>query len=62
MIRSAIYFVFGLMVIGSYFSIVQSGTVFSSAKEHPAPPATRVLAGGARVRPDFWSPGYLGGK
>lgn len=62
MIKSALYFVFGLIVIGSYFSIVRSATVFSSATEQPAPPATRVLTGGARVRPDFWSPGYLGGK
>ncbi len=62
MIKSAIYFVFGLAVIGTYLSIVQSGTVFSDAKQQPTPPAARVLAGGARVRPDFWSPGYLGGK
>lgn len=62
MLRNVIYFVFGLVVIGSYFSTVRSGTVFSSAKQQPAPPATRVLAGGTRVRPDFWSPGYLGGK
>ncbi len=62
MIKNALYLVFGLIVIGSYFSTVRSGTVFSTAKPQPAPPATRVLAGGARVRPDFWSPGYLGGK
>ncbi len=62
MIKSALYLGFGLVVIAGYFSIVRSGTVFSDAKPQPAPPAARVLAGGARVRPDFWSPGYLGGK
>lgn len=62
MIRHILYALFGVFVIGSYFTIVRTGTVFSSATADPTPPTTRVLAGAPRVRPDFWSPGYLGGK
>ena len=62
MIKHALYAAFGMIVVGSYFSIVRSATVFSDAKADPTPPTTRVVAGAPRVRPSFWSPGYLGGK
>jgi len=62
MIKHIIYGIFGAFVIGSYFTIARTGTVFSSARVDPTPPTTRILAGAPRVRPDFWSPGYLGGK
>jgi len=55
------YLVFGLLVLASYWFVVQRGIVFVGGDSAPSPPSARVRVGSG-PRPSFWSTGYQGGK
>jgi hypothetical protein len=62
MLRTTAYLLFGLCVLGAYWTVLRNAYVFSSADKTPAPPSARAHTAGTRVRPTYWTTGYHGGK